>query len=84
MHQEPSPSDQSSDRKLLSTGLTLISLGLSILFLNSWDNSFVKVSVGLFWIVFILVVNGPDALRTFRSLAKKNDNRRRSLELTNQ
>jgi hypothetical protein len=67
-----------ADRAVLSNGITLIALGLSILFLNSWDNLFVKASVGLFWVAFFVILNGPDALRTFRSLAKKNDHGRAS------
>ena len=73
-----------ADRGLLIKGLTLIALGLSILFLNSWDNLFVKASVGLFWGAFFLILKGPEVVRTFRSLAKHNDNRRASYELTSQ
>ena len=71
-----------ADRKLLTDSITLIALGLSILFLNSWDNLFVKASIGLFWTAFFLILNGPDAFKAFSSLAKKNDNRRASYELT--
>jgi hypothetical protein len=67
-----------ADRAALINSITLIALGLSILFLNSWDNLFVKASVGLFWGAFFVILNGPDAVRTFRSLTKKNDNRRAS------
>lgn len=63
----------SADRRLLVNALTLIALGLSILFLNSWDNLFVRTSVGLFWGTFFLVLNGPDALRAFRRLKEKHD-----------
>ena len=65
--------NSSADRRLLTNGLTLIALGLSILFLNSWDNLFVRASVGLFWGSYFLILNGPAAVRAFRSLAKKND-----------
>jgi len=75
---------QSSERRLLTSGITLIALGLSILFLNSWDNLFVKASVGLFWAAFFLILNGPHVVKTFRNLAKHNDNRRASYELTSQ
>ena len=75
---------QSSERRLLTSGITLIALGLSILFLNSWDNLFVKASVGLFWAAFFLILKGPEVVKTFRSLAKHNDNRRASYELTSQ
>ena len=71
-------------RKLLTDGVTLISLGLSIFLLNSWDNLFVKASVGLFWGAFFLILKGPDAVRTIRNLTKHNDNRRASYELTSQ
>jgi hypothetical protein len=81
----PAPSPQlKADRKLLTDSITLIALGLSILFLNSWDNLFVKASVGLFWAAFFLILNGPHALKTFRNLAKHNDNRRTSYELSSQ
>jgi uncharacterized membrane protein HdeD (DUF308 family) len=69
---------QSSDRGLLVSGLTLIALGLSILFLNSWDTLVVRTTVGLFWITFLLILNGPAAVKALRALAKKNDTRRRS------
>jgi hypothetical protein len=67
-----------ADRAVLINSITLIALGLSILFLNSWDNVFVKASVGLFWGAFFVILNGPDALKSFRSLTKKNDKRRAS------
>jgi len=76
--------NSSADRRLLTNGLTLIALGLSILFLNSWDNLFVKASVGLFWAAFFLILKGPEVVKTFRSLAKHNDNRRASYELTSE
>ena len=67
----------SPERRLLTNGLTLIALGLSILFLNSWDNLVVRTSVGLFWGTFFVIVNGPEALRTFRQLKQKHDIQRR-------
>jgi hypothetical protein len=67
----------SAERGLLTNGLTLMALGLSILFLNSWDNLVVRTSVGLFWGTFFLIVKGPEALRTFRQLKQKNDIQRR-------
>jgi hypothetical protein len=67
-----------ADRALFINSITLIALGLSILFLNSWDNLFVKASVGLFWVGFFVILNGPDAVKAFRSLAKKNDHGRAS------
>jgi hypothetical protein len=84
MQGKTSMSIQTSDRRLLINGLTLIALGLSILFLNSWDTLFVRASVGLFWGAFFLILKGPEIVRTFRSLAKHNDNRRTSYELTSQ
>ena len=71
-------------RKLLADSITLISLGLSIFLLNSWDNLFVKASVGLFWTAFFLILKGPEVVRTFRSLTKNNGNRRASYELSSQ
>lgn len=68
----------SADRRILIDGLTLIALGLSILFLNSWDSLFVRTSVGLFWGTFFLILNGPDAVRVFQRTRKKNDRQRRS------
>jgi O-antigen/teichoic acid export membrane protein len=73
-----------AQRKLLTDAITLIALGLSIFLLNSWDNLFVKASVGLFWGAFFLILKGPEAVKTFRSLARNNDNRRASYELTGQ
>jgi hypothetical protein len=73
-----------AQRKLLTNSITLISLGLSIFLLNSWDNLFVKASVGLFWGAFFLILKGPDAVRTIRNLTKHNDNRRASYELSSQ
>ena len=73
-----------TERRLLINGFTLIALGLSILFLNSWDNLFVKASISLFWGTFFLILKGPGALKTFRSLAKKNDTRRASYKFSPQ
>jgi len=58
------------ERKILSNGVTLIALGLSVLFLNSWHSLFVRTMVGLFWGTYFLILNGPDAVRALR---KKND-----------
>ena len=70
--------NSSPDRKLLTNGLTLVALGVSILFLNSWDNLVVKTSVGLFWGTFFIILNGPDALRTFRRFRNNHDSQRRA------
>lgn len=74
--------NSSADRRILTNSLTLIALGLSILFLNSWDNLFVRASIGLFWGSFCLIVNGPAAFRAFRNFAKKNDAKRASYGLS--
>jgi len=66
------------DERLLTDGLTLVALGLSVLFLNSWDNLFVRTSVGLFWGTYFLILNGPDAVRAFRKLKRKDELQRRS------
>jgi len=65
--------NSSPNRKLLTNGLTLVALGLSILFLNSWDTLVVRTTVGLFWATFLLILNGPAAVKALRALAKKND-----------
>ena len=70
-------SESRGNRNVLINGLTLIALGLSILFLNSWDTLVVRTSVGLFWGAFFLIINGPHALRTLRQLKQKNDTHRR-------
>jgi hypothetical protein len=67
-----------SDRRLLVNGLTLVCLGLSILFLNSWDNLFVRTAIGLFWGTFFLISNWSGLVQTIRALRQKNDIQRRS------
>jgi len=67
-----------SDRRLLVNGLTLVCLGLSILFLNSWDNLFVRTAIGLFWGMFFLFSNWSGLVQTIRALRQKNDIQRRS------
>jgi len=67
-----------ADRRMLTNGLTLIALGLSILFLNSWDSLFVRASVGLFWGTFFLILNWSSLVQAFRGLRQKNDRQRRS------
>ena len=74
----PIHSGSSADRKLLVNGLTLIGLGLSILFLNSWDGLFVRASIGLFWGTFFLILNWSSLIQTVRGLRQKNDRQRRS------
>jgi len=83
MQTRTSISANTSDRRLLVNGLTLLALGLSILFLNSWDNLVVRTTVGLFWGTFILILNGPAAIKLIRSLNKKHDtDRRRTPQLS--
>ena len=67
-----------ADRRILINALTLIALGLSILFLNSWDNLFVRTTVGLFWGTFFLILNGPELVSVFRRFKSKNELQRRS------
>jgi len=64
--------------RLLTDGLTLIALGLSVLFLNSWDNLFVRTSVGLFWGTFFLILNWSDLVSILRSFRQSNGFQRRS------
>lgn len=84
MKTDPSVMKQaSSDRKLFVNGLTLLALGLSILFLNSWDNLVVRTTVGLFWGTFILILNGPAAIKLIRGFNKTHDtDRHRSPQLS--
>ncbi len=72
--------DSSADRKTLINALTLIALGLSVLFLNSWDSLFVRTTVGLFWGSFFLISNWSDLIQALRSLNHSNGLRRRSTE----
>jgi hypothetical protein len=68
----------SADRKILIDGLTLLGLGFSVLFLNSWNNLFVRTAIGLFWGAFFLISNWSGLIKTLRGLRQKNDIRRRS------
>jgi tetrahydromethanopterin S-methyltransferase subunit E len=68
----------SADRRMLTNGLTLIALGISILFLNSWNGLVVRTSVGLFWGMFFLILNWSSLVQAFRGLRQKNDRQRRS------
>ena len=74
----PIHSGSSADRKLLVNGLTLIGLGLSILFLNQWDGLFVRTAIGLFWGTFFLISNWSALVQTIPALRQKNDIQRRS------
>jgi len=67
-----------ADRRILVNGLTLVALGLSVLFLNSWDNLFVRTAIGLFWGTFFLILNWSDLVQFVRGVRQKNDIQRRS------
>ena len=67
-----------TDRTLLVNGLTLIALGLSVLFLNSWDTLFVRTAIGLFWGTFFLILNWSSLVQTLRGHRQKNDRQRGS------
>ncbi|HEY6119577.1 MAG TPA: hypothetical protein VIV66_06450 [Pyrinomonadaceae bacterium] len=67
-----------ADRRILVNGLTLVALGLSVLFLNSWDNLFVRTAIGLFWGAFFLILNWSGLVQTVRGLREKHDIQRRS------
>src|SRR5437899_9114708 len=62
-----------ADQRLLINAVTLIALGFSVLFLNSWDNLFVRTTVGLFWGTYFLILNGPDLMSVFRKFRSKNE-----------
>ena len=66
------------DRRILINGLTLIGLGISVLFLNSRDSLFVRTAIGLFWGTFFLISNWSALVQTLRGLRQKNDIQRRS------
>jgi hypothetical protein len=70
----PSP----ADRRILINGLTLVALGLSVLFLNSWNTLFVRTAIGLFWGTFFLILNWSDLVQIVRGFRQKNDIQRRS------
>jgi hypothetical protein len=67
-----------ADRRILVDGLTLVALGLSVLFLNSWDNLFVRTAIGLFWGAFFLISNWSGLVQTLRGLRQKHDIQLRS------
>jgi hypothetical protein len=72
------PWGSAADRRILVNGMTLVALGLSVLFLNSWDNLFVRTGIGLFWGTFFLILNWSGLVQTVRGLREKNDIQRRS------
>ena len=67
-----------ADRRILIDAVTLIALGLSILFLNSWNNPFVRTSIGLFWGTFFLISNWSALVHTLQGFRQKHDAQRRS------
>ena len=69
-----------ADRRLLFHGLALIALGLSVLFLNSWDSLFVRTAIGLFWGAFFLISNWSNLVQALRGLNHSNGLRRRRTE----
>ena len=69
-----------ADRRIAIHGVTLIALGLSVLFLNSWDNLFVTAGVGFFWGTFLLIVNWSGVVQAFQFFKHPNDRNRRSAE----
>ncbi len=73
-------SGSNADRRLLVNGLTLAGLGLSVLFLNSWNNLFVRTAIGLFWGAFFLISNWSNLVQALRGLNHSNGLRRRRTE----
>jgi hypothetical protein len=69
-----------ADRRILVDALTLIALGLSVLFLNSWDSLFVRTAIGLFWGAFFLISNWSDLVQALQVFKQSNGLRRRSTE----
>jgi hypothetical protein len=67
-----------ADRRILIDGLTLVALGLSVLFLNSWDTLFVRTAIGLFWGTFFLISNWSGLVQLIHGFRQTNDTRRRS------
>lgn len=63
----------SADRRLLVNGLTLVALGVSVLFLNSWNTLFVRTSIGVFWGTFFLISNWSGLVQTLGGLKQQND-----------
>ena len=72
------PAGSPADRRILLNGLTLVALGLSILFLNSWDNLFVRTAIGLFWLMFFLISNWSGLVRALQGFKQRHDSQRRS------
>jgi hypothetical protein len=62
-----------AERATMLNGITLIALGLSIFFLNLWDNAFVRTGVCFFWGGYFLISHGPALIRTIRSLEKSHE-----------
>lgn len=62
-----------ADQRLLINGLTLVALGISVLFLNSWNTLFVRTSIGLFWGTFFLISNWSGLVQTLGGLKQQHD-----------
>jgi heme O synthase-like polyprenyltransferase len=71
------PTGLTADQRLLVNGLTLVGLGFSVLFLNSWDTLFVRTAIGLFWGAFFLISNWSGLVQTLGGLRQQNDTQRR-------
>lgn len=67
-----------ADRRLLINGLTLVGLGFSVLFLNSWNTPYVRTSIGLFWGTFFLISNWSGLVQTLGGLRQHDEQRHRS------
>ena len=72
-HNRTTNSAATADRRLLVNGLTLVALGFSVLFLNSWNTLFVRTSIGLFWATFFLISNWSGLVQTLGGLKQQND-----------
>jgi hypothetical protein len=75
---DPLQSASRVDRRILIDGLTLLGLGFSVLFLNSWNNLFVRTAIGLFWGAVFLISNWSNLVITLRGLRQKHGIQRRS------
>src|ERR671939_91807 len=76
LHGSSTCQEPPAERESLINGLILIGLGLSIFFLNLWDNTLVRAGIGLFWGGFFLILNWPELvalIRMMRSLRQSHD-----------
>jgi hypothetical protein len=77
MNNTVEPRELFANRTALINGITLIALGVSLFVLDSWGNLFVSGVVGLFWISFLMFVNGPGLLRAMRNIKRFDARQRR-------